>query len=67
MPWKQRARNARLSNAAISRALGYSNPAKVSQAWSWDKVPAAIRLFVVIAERSSPKELAEIIAEIKQP
>lgn len=62
--WKTRARNARLTNVFISLALGYSNRAKISQAWGWNKTPVGIKLFVVLAERVSPKELDDIISEI---
>lgn len=62
--WKERARNARLSNKFIALALGYSNPAKVAQAWSWDKTPVGIRLLIVVAERVSPAELNNIVAEV---
>lgn len=62
--WKERARKARLSNKFIAAALGYSNPSKVSQAWSWDKTPVSIRLLVV-AERVSPHELESIVSGVE--
>jgi hypothetical protein len=48
----------------IGEALGYANRAKIAQAWSWEKTPIAIKLFIVLAERVSPRELAEIIAAL---
>lgn len=47
-----------------AKALGYSNPAKVSQAYTWDVVPVGIRLLIVVAERVSPKEFDSIISEL---
>lgn len=63
--WQERRRGARLSHQFIADALGYSNRAKVAQAFGWDSVPVAIRLFIVLAERMSPAELAEIITAIR--
>ncbi len=65
MTWKQRARTARLSNLFIADALGYSNGAKVSQAWSWETVPASIRMLIILAVRTSPKDLDDIIREVQ--
>ena len=65
MTWKQRARAARMTNVFIAEALGYSNRAKVSQAWSWETVPISIRLLIVLAERISPKELRDILEEVQ--
>ena len=64
--WKDRAHKIRLQNPFIAEALGYSNAAKVSQAWSWETIPVAIRLLIVVAERVSPIELNHIILEIKK-
>jgi len=65
MTWKERAKRARLTNDYIADALGYSNRAKVSQAWGWEKTPAAIRLLIVVAERVNPLTLNELCAAIR--
>lgn len=65
--WKERARRARLTNVFIADALGYSNRNKVSQAFTWDKVPVSIRMLIVLAERLPPLELNNILSELRTP